>query len=166
MDILWEMNSERNVSMQTITRHVETGELGQQVSNPLPGYHVTVWKNTMRQFLTQLSSFTQSLHQCSDIISPVRQDFNFFLFFMSRVRLHERKLNICWERFLIILMQWITCITAVNLCFLVEMGTTQTQRILAQIKNGSWANFLLHTLFLFSHQAPNTWYAASRAPEW
>lgn len=44
--------------MQIITRHVETGELGQQVSHPLPGEHMTVGKNRIRSFLTQLSLFT------------------------------------------------------------------------------------------------------------
>lgn len=48
--------------MQIITRRVEAGELGQQVSYPLPGDHVTVGKNRIRQFLTQLSLLTlQSL---------------------------------------------------------------------------------------------------------
>lgn len=46
--------------------------------------------------------------------------------------------------------------TAGILYFLVEMSTTQTQHILAQIKDGSWANFLLHTLFHFSHIKPKT----------
>lgn len=44
--------------------------------------------------------------------------------------------------FLLILLEW-KC-AAVNLCFLVEMGTTQTQHVLAQIKNGSQAGFVLH----------------------
>lgn len=50
--------------MQIITRHVETGELGQQVSYPLAGYHVTMGKNKIRQFITQLSLFT--LSRCID----------------------------------------------------------------------------------------------------
>lgn len=47
--------------MQIITRHVETGELGQQVSHTLPGEHMTVGKNRIRSFLTQLSLFILDL---------------------------------------------------------------------------------------------------------
>lgn len=59
--------------MHIITRHVETGELGQQVSYPSLGYHVTVGKNEIRQFLTCLSLLT--LSRSNDL--SVRQDFNF-----------------------------------------------------------------------------------------
>lgn len=54
------MGNEYQISMQIITRHVETGELGQQVSYPLPGNHVTVGKDRIRQFLTQVSLLTLS----------------------------------------------------------------------------------------------------------
>lgn len=53
-----------------------------------------------------------------DTISSVWWDFDFFSPSWSCVRLHESKLNICWETFLIIRMQWITCFAVVNLLLL------------------------------------------------
>lgn len=53
--ILWEMTveskaGETNISMQTITRRVQTGEFCQRVSNPLPGNYVTVGKKGLGNF--------------------------------------------------------------------------------------------------------------------
>lgn len=145
------MGNENQRSMQIITRHVEAGELDQQVCYPLPGDHVTVGKNRIRQFLTQLSLLTL---RRSNIISPVRQELNYS----------------SWGVYACMNVEW-TCIERLLSSFsglqtVVEMGTTRTH-ILAQIKNGSRAHFLLHVLFHFFHIKPeNTWYAASTASEW
>lgn len=127
-----------------IIRHVGTGELGRQVSYPLTGYHVTVGKNTLSHPTIIIPS--QSLHQFSDIISlSDRRDF------LRCLRLHVER-----DIFLVILTEGRARCTAVNPRFVVEMCATQTQRILAQIKNGSRANFLTHSLFHVSHFKPKT----------
>lgn len=50
----------KKVEHAVTTRRVQTGELGRQVCYPLPGYHMTVGKNRIRQHLTQLSLLTLS----------------------------------------------------------------------------------------------------------
>ena len=73
--LLWEMKIKKakkvSISMQILSGRAETDNLGQQVSYPQPGYHMTVGKDRMRQFPAQMSLFilfTPLLHLFSDII--------------------------------------------------------------------------------------------------
>lgn len=58
------MRENEKQSIKKKKRHVETGELGEQVPRVLPGDYVTVRKNKMRQFLPLI----MSLHQFSVIM--------------------------------------------------------------------------------------------------
>lgn len=99
--------------MQVTTRRVQTGELGEQVSYPLPGKHMTVGKNRMRQRSIQRSlshgSFSPLCHK--GLFE------SFFFNYYSLTRLHKTAEMQSERRF------WI------------EMGTSQTHH--TQMETGS-----------------------------
>lgn len=139
-----------------VCERVETGELGQLVSNPL----WCNWRNRMRQFLLPtVCVHGRQPRQGERLCTPLA--LGFLSLSWSRVRLHESKLNICWETFLIIRMQWITCFAVGNLLlFALKWVTAQTRHILAQIRNEKSGKVpTLCTLFQLYRPALNTKYA-------
>lgn len=117
--------SPRSITMQIITRHVETSELGQQVL-------IHCQTNTSLWERTGLGNFSPSYHySLLDIISLSDRAF-IFLHEMQKTE-NEERTETCFS----------SCTTD-NLFLQVGMATIQRQPISAQTTDGSQANFLLH----------------------